>query len=97
MGLTLLKLLIASATLFLLLYPAVADLCSNGATEIDGNWYCKAVQAIQYTNVGTAGTYSDITAMFPDGTCSAVPKSFSGPISPMDEEASPSNLNPLSP
>jgi len=97
MAYSMLDLLVAFAAWFLLLCPVVGDLCSNGATEIDGNWYCKAVQAIQYSKVGAPGTYSDITGMFPDGTCSAVPKSFSGPISPMDEEVSHFILNLLSP
>jgi len=65
-----------------------ADLCSLGSVEIDGNWYCQPVQAIQYSNVGSAGTYNQITAMNADGNCSSVPKAFSGPLSPLDEEVS---------
>lgn len=79
----------AVAILLALLAGVGADLCASGATEIAGNWYCQAVDAIQYTNVGTAGTYSAIVSMNPDGTCSSTQKSFSGPISPFDEEVCP--------
>jgi hypothetical protein len=64
---------------------ATADPCA----EIDGNWYCQPVKAIQYSNVGTPGAYNDIIAMdSSNGSCASVPKSFSGPLSPLDEEVS---------
>jgi len=67
---------------------AIADQCSVGSKEIGGNWYCQAVQAIQYLNVGTAGSYNQITNMGTDGKCTSTKKSFSGPLSPLDEEVS---------
>ncbi len=68
---------------------AVADQCSQGSTLEGGNYYCAAVKAIQYKGIGTPGTYQQITEMREDGTCSSVPKSFSGPLSPLDEEVGP--------
>ena len=65
---------------------ARADPC----VVINGNWYCQSVQAIQYSNVGTSGAYNNIIAMdTSDGNCTTVPKPFSGPLSPLDEEVSP--------
>jgi hypothetical protein len=72
----------------LLLVSVGADLCGMGSKEIDGNWFCQAVQAIQYSNVGIPGTYNQITEMASSGVCSSQPKHFSGPISPLDEEVS---------
>jgi hypothetical protein len=65
---------------------ATADQCSTGSTEIGGNWYCQAVKAITYNNVGTAGSYNKVTNMASDGTCSSTPTAFSGPLSPLNEE-----------
>ena len=63
-----------------------ADFCAENSFELSGNWYCKAVTAIQYSNVGTPGSYNQIVDMASDGTCSSVPKAFSGPIAPLNEE-----------
>lgn len=70
---------------------AVADQCSSGSTLEGGNYYCAAVKAIKYQGVGTPGTYQQITEMKDDGTCSSVPKSFNGPLAPLDEEVSPTS------
>ena len=69
-----------------------ADFCAKGHVEIQGNWFCQPVDAITYSNVGTPGTYQDIIDMSSDGTCSSIPKSFTGPIAPLDEEV---NLTPI--
>jgi len=63
-----------------------------GRQEIEGNWYCQSVKAIQYSNVGSSGTYKQITNMAADGSCSSTMKQFSGPLSPLDEEVR-SNTN----
>lgn len=73
------------ATAFIL-SSAVSSI--NGCSEVFGNFYCNPVEAIQYTNVGAPGTYNQITNMASNGVCSFTPKSFSGPISPLDEEVS---------
>jgi hypothetical protein len=72
------------------LLGASADFCSQGSTELEGNWFCQPVNAIRYSNVGTPGSYNQVTEMAADGTCSSVPRAFSGPISPLDEEVNPS-------
>lgn len=61
--------------------------CGSGSTEIGGNWYCAAVEAIHYAGVGTAGSYMKITDMS-GGQCSSELHTFSGPLSPLDEEVS---------
>jgi len=64
-----------------------ADNCdSETLFELEGNEYCTAVLAIRYEKVGTSGTYGQIVEMSPDGKCSSVPKAFSGPLAPLDEE-----------
>jgi hypothetical protein len=74
---------------FLALVTIVAaDLCAIGSQEIDGNWYCQAVQAIQYSNVGHAGRYNEVVHMGADGVCQSRSKEFSGPIAPLDAEVS---------
>lgn len=61
---------------------------ASGCSEVSGNWYCNPVDAILYSNVGAPGTYNQVTDMSSDGICSSTPKSFSGPLSPLDEEVS---------
>ena len=68
-----------------LVTPVKADLCAKGAKEIDGNWFCQPVKAIQYSNVGAPGTYNQVTEMTAAG-CDFAPKSFAGPIAPLNEE-----------
>ncbi|KAG9230175.1 putative TOS1-like glycosyl hydrolase-domain-containing protein [Amylocarpus encephaloides] len=85
----------AGLTAATLLTKVQADLCHLGSTNIDGNEYCQAVQAIRYSNIGTPGTYSEVTNMAPDGTCLSKPKHFSGPLAPLDEEISLHFRGPL--
>lgn len=82
------KHLLASSAILGVLAGAKGDLCDQGRQEIDGNWYCQAVQAIQYSNVGSPGSYNQIVDMAADGTCSSTPKPFTGPLAPLDEEVS---------
>lgn len=77
----------------LLAFGGLSAACAGSdAKEIGGNWYCSAVDQLQYSNVGTAGTYNQITYMGADGSCESNPKAFSGPLSPLDEEVSPMPL-----
>ena len=62
------------------------DLCAAGSKQIGGNWYCQAVDAVRYTNVGTSGSYDRVIDMKPDGTCVTESHAFSGPLSPLNEE-----------
>lgn len=65
------------------------DLCADGSTDDNGNWYCQAVQAITYTGVGGDGKYNRVTSMDSNsGTCGSTPFGYSGTMSPLDEEVS---------
>lgn len=71
-----------------LLFGANADQCAAGSSLIGGNWYCQHVEAIRYSNVGTAGSYKEVIEMKADGTCKSKTKHFKGPLSPLNEEVS---------
>jgi hypothetical protein len=66
------------------------DHCASGSTEINGNWYCQAVQRIAYENVGATGTYNKVDGMSTDngGYCSSTPFTYSGTLAPFDEDLS---------
>ena len=67
----------------------LADMCAKGSKEVSGNWFCQVVQAIQYSNVGSPGSYQQITNMNSQtGSCQSQTKSYSGPLAPLDEEVS---------
>lgn len=73
----------------LLAVAVSADLCDNGSSEYEGNYYCQMVNAITYTNVGGAGSYNKVTNMDSgSGTCSSTPFGYSGSLSPLNEEVS---------
>jgi hypothetical protein len=79
--------MVTAAMILALCAGTVADNCNSETIfELEGNYYCTAVEAIRYENVGTPGTYSQIVEMSPNGKCSSAPKAFSGPLSPLDEE-----------
>lgn len=84
------KYLLSTAALFAASVVAdKRDLCSEGAVDDGGNWYCQEVDAITYTGVGGQGSYNRITGMFADddgGHCSSEPRGYSGNLSPLDEE-----------
>jgi hypothetical protein len=66
-----------------------ADMCGMGRKEVAGNWFCQPVQAIQYSNVGSSGSYKQITDMdLKTGSCQSQMKPYSGPLAPLDEEVS---------
>lgn len=52
----------------------------------DGNYYCGSTQKVTYGGVGYSGSYKDVSAMNSDGTCDFSDFSFSGNLSPLDEE-----------
>ena len=63
-----------------------AQACASGAAqEINGNWYCQAVNAITYSNFDAPGTYNKVTTMA-NGVCESTPQSYSGAMAPMNEE-----------
>uniref|UniRef100_A0A060TBZ8 glucan endo-1,3-beta-D-glucosidase n=1 Tax=Blastobotrys adeninivorans TaxID=409370 RepID=A0A060TBZ8_BLAAD len=56
-----------------------------GCQNIAGNYYCNQVNAVSYNQVGSSGSYKQITAMNDDGTCSSQDKEYSGNLAPFDE------------
>lgn len=66
--------------------------CAPGtAEEINGNWYCSPVKAITYSNFPGSGSYNRVTYMDADtGECSQQKHTYSGSLSPLNEEVSPS-------
>lgn len=55
----------------------------------DGNYYCATTDAIIYSNVGTSGSYNDVTSMDESScACTSEPVGFSGNLAPLDEELS---------
>ncbi|QPG75597.1 hypothetical protein FOA43_002954 [Brettanomyces nanus] len=83
------------------LYYIVGCLCvtskvSADCSYVDGNYYCSQAEAIDYEGIGFSGSYSDVTNM--DETsceCSQSSVSFSGTMSPLDEELSVHFRGPL--
>lgn len=52
-----------ASTVLALLVGVAADLCALGSQEIDGNSFCQPVDSIQYSNVGTPGSYNRVVYM----------------------------------
>ncbi|KAF4636863.1 hypothetical protein G7Y89_g1231 [Cudoniella acicularis] len=90
------NIIVGGVVILLSLTAVSADQCAAGSKEVAGNWYCQPVEAIKYSNVGSPGTYNQITNMGTDGSCSSTPKSFSGPLAPLDEEVSFHFRGPIS-
>lgn len=70
-----------------------AQACAAGtAQEINGNWYCSAVKAISYTNFPGTGAYNKVIGMnAANGECTTERYSYSGSLSPLNEEVSVGN------
>lgn len=85
------------ATLLALATSLVASAqASSSCTETGGNWYCDETSKIIYKGIGFSGSYSDVTAMDESsGSCSSETVSFSGTLSPLDEELSVHFRGPL--
>jgi hypothetical protein len=80
--------LVTAIAFLLLARNVLADLCAKGKQELGGNWFCQPVQAIQYSNVGSSGSYHQITDMNSQtGSCQYQLKQYSGPLAPLNEEA----------
>lgn len=80
-----------------LLALATAITSASAACDyISGNYYCDEVSKIIYNNIGYSGSYEDVTNMDEDtGECTQESKSFSGNLSPLDEELSLHFRGPL--
>lgn len=74
---------------------AVAS-ASAACDYISGNYYCSETTKVIYENIGYSGSYQDVTNMNEDtGKCTQETKSFSGNLSPLDEELSLHFRGPL--
>lgn len=83
----------SSSILYLLASTLVAGSCQKSD---DGNYYCGSTKKVSYAGVGYSGTYPDITNMdSSSGSCSSKSYSFSGNLSPLDEELSLHFRGPL--
>lgn len=88
------RFLTAGAVLAATFTGAVADLCADGSTDDNGNWYCQEVTAVTYTGLSGSGSYNKITNMdSTTSTCSSNPFGYSGSMSPLDEEVSTRSRN----
>ncbi|ANB12472.1 Tos1p [Sugiyamaella lignohabitans] len=76
----------------LLATAVTAQNCQN----IAGTSYCNQVQELVYKGVGYQGSYNKVTSFNNDGTCSSTPYSFSGSLSPLDEELTVHFRGPIS-
>ncbi|KAK1755055.1 putative TOS1-like glycosyl hydrolase-domain-containing protein [Echria macrotheca] len=72
------------------------QLCAGMSFQEGGNWYCRPVDSITYTNVGTSGQYDEVVKMDDTtGKCETQPRSFSGPMAPFNEPMSLHFRGPL--
>ena len=53
----------------------------------NGNYYCSQVEAISFSNFGTAGQYMKVAEMGATGQCSFADQNYQGGMAPFDEEA----------
>lgn len=60
----------------------------SGCYQEKGNWYCNQVQAISYSNFGTAGQYQRVSQMSSSGQCGFAGQSYQGGMAPLDGEVS---------
>ncbi|KAK4944033.1 target of Sbf [Elasticomyces elasticus] len=67
---------------------AAAGTVAADCTEDAGNYYCSQVDAISYSNFGTAGQYQEVTYMGDSGRCDFSTKDYSGGMAPFDSEVS---------
>ena len=81
------KQFIGATAAALLASTASAQGTCNDAVNDGGNWYCSMVKALSYNGVGAANSYNKITSMDGNsGSCQSTPFSYSGNMSPFDEE-----------
>lgn len=70
---------------------AAATVAQADCTNENGNFFCKAVKALQYEGIDLGGNYKAVTSMTADGKCDFSDVAFSGSIAPFDEDVSKHN------
>ncbi|CAI5758373.1 unnamed protein product [Candida verbasci] len=84
----------STTTLFTLLASIIS--VSADCTFDGGNYYCSETKKVVYQGIGYSGTYQDVISMDESsGTCQQQSFSFSGNLSPLDEELSVHFRGPL--
>ena len=85
-----------SSSVFTALAAFLVQRAQADCQLIGGNYYCSETTAIAYDNIGYSGSYSDVTNMDESSCkCSQDSVSFSGSMSPLDEELSVHFRGPL--
>lgn len=69
------------------LLAAASSVAVQAVTFEAGNYYADQVQAIAYSNFGTAGSYKKVTTMS-NGVCNFADQPYSGGLAPFDKEVS---------
>ncbi|KAK5056194.1 hypothetical protein LTR84_012747 [Exophiala bonariae] len=69
------------------LLAAASSVAVHAVTFEAGNYYADQVQAIAYSNFGTAGSYKKVTTMS-NGVCNFGDQPYSGGLAPFDKEIS---------
>lgn len=77
---------------FLVLTAGVAADCQY----IAGMAYCEETTNIEFSGIGSSGSYNRVVSFNSDGTCSSTPQSYSGNMAPFDEELSVHFRGPIS-
>ncbi|EXJ86941.1 hypothetical protein A1O3_03895 [Capronia epimyces CBS 606.96] len=78
----------AGAGALLALAASTVVAADSNCYEEKGNWYCSQVDAISYSNFGTAGQYQNVIEMGSAGQCNFAAQAYQGGMAPMDEEVS---------
>ncbi|ODV96342.1 hypothetical protein PACTADRAFT_67771 [Pachysolen tannophilus NRRL Y-2460] len=85
-----------STSVLLTVLAGIKAVSATSCSYVSGNYYCDEVTNIVYEGIGYSGSYTDVTDM--DETscdCSTDTASFSGTLSPLDEELSVHFRGPL--
>lgn len=70
-------------------FASIATSVFAGCSQIAGNYYCSETSKVIYEGIGFSGSYQDVTNMDETtGQCTQQSYSFSGNMSPLDEELS---------
>ena len=85
-----------SSTTLLAVLSSLTATVSAGCSFEGGNYYCSETKKVIYKGIGFSGSYMDVTNMDENtGKCTQQLYSFSGNLSPLDEELSVHFRGPL--
>jgi hypothetical protein len=70
-----------------LLTATAGSVAADNCVPEEGNYYCNKVDAISYSNFGTAGQYQKVTTMA-NGVCNFGEQAYAGGMAPFDQEVS---------